>query len=55
MSEDDVLKFTDDNPDKGTETRKACSLRITLKPFTDDNPDKGTETFFNRTILVTKK
>ena len=38
--------FTDDNPDKGTETKLrippiACTLQIL---FTDDNPDKGTET-----------
>ena len=35
--------FTDDNPDKGTETLEGARNEIKSK-FTDDNPDKGTET-----------
>ena len=39
------LMFTDDNPDKGTETLPCHPLSSHRLVFTDDNPDKGTETF----------
>ena len=37
--------FTDDNPDKGTETPITDLFVSLIVMFTDDNPDKGTETF----------
>ena len=39
-----LLPFTDDNPDKGTETDSIYYSIIGYIWFTDDNPDKGTET-----------
>ena len=39
------IVFTDDNPDKGTETKQLRVVREDLvHSFTDDNPDKETET-----------
>ena len=43
----DIPPFTDDNPDKGTETSDGRVVSFFQnKKFTDDNPDKGTETAF---------
>ena len=45
------LKFTDDNPDKGTETKdKELKKLQKEKMFTDDNPDKGTETHIKLSV-----
>ena len=41
-------KFTDDNPDKGTETIMEYYDAQIESAFTDDNPDKGTETSCKR-------
>ena len=44
--------FTDDNPDKGTETYKLSYNSDFHNTFTDDNPDKGTETITISFILI---
>ena len=36
------VEFTDDNPDKGTQSRVFLLVFIRVE-FTDDNPDKGTK------------
>ena len=39
------VKFTEVNPDKGTETYKNTALKkVDALMFTEVNPDKGTET-----------
>ena len=44
-AENTLLSFTDDNPDKGTETSTSVvPFTCPTNSFTDDNPDKGTET-----------
>ena len=41
----DIKLFTDDNPDKGTETLYLLQSPLPFPClFADDNPDKGTET-----------
>ena len=49
-----MIQFTDDNPDKGTETVCLVVMLLALEiVFTDDNPDKGTETISDLFKLIT--